>query len=83
MVNYGEDLEYGVKVETPQKNHTTKIYAKCYFTDKLFNYKLILGREILHEQGTIFNLVSKTSTWHEASTKHQLLQKTFFVIIEN
>ena len=35
-------------------NHSVEIYAKCHLTDKLLNYDLIVGRDILHELETIF-----------------------------
>ena len=41
-------------------NYFTEIYAKFYLTDKLLNYDLILGRDILHKLGIIFNFESKT-----------------------
>ena len=44
-------------------NHSAKIYAKCQLTDKLLNYDLTLGRDILHEFGIIFKFEKKTITW--------------------
>ena len=34
-------------------NHSAQIYAKCHLTDKLFTYNLILGRDNLHQLGTL------------------------------
>ena len=34
-------------------------------TNKLSNYNLILGRDIVHELGIIFNVKNKTITWQE------------------
>ena len=41
-------------------NHSAVIYAKCHSTDKLSNYDLILGRDILHELGIIFVVLRNT-----------------------
>ena len=46
-------------------NHSVEIYAKCHLTDKLLNYNLILGRDILHELGITFIFENKTITWQE------------------
>ena len=54
-------------LKTPELNHSAEIYAKHHLTDKLLNYNLILGRDILHELGIIFNFKSKTITWQEVS----------------
>ena len=43
-------------------NQSAEIYAKCHFADKLLNYDLILGRDILHELGIIINFKNKTIT---------------------
>ena len=43
------------------------MYAKCRLNNKLLNYNLILGRDILHGIGIIFNLENKTITWQEVS----------------
>ena len=48
-------------------NHIKNIYAKCHLTDKLLNYDLLLGREILHKLGVIFNFKNKTIIWQEVS----------------
>ena len=52
-------------LKLPELNHSAEIYAKCHLMDKLLNYYLILGRDILHELGIIFNF------------KNQLLGKKF------
>ena len=36
-------------------NHFVQIYAKYHLTNKLLNYNLILGRDLLHLLGIIFN----------------------------
>ena len=40
-----------------------EIVALCHLTDKLLDYNFILGRDILHEIGLIFNFKSKTIPW--------------------
>ena len=55
-------------------------------TDKLFNYDLILGRDILHELGIIFNFQNKTITWQEVSISMKppnCTAKEFFAIKES
>ena len=47
----------------PKLNHSIEVYAKCYLTNKLLNYDLILSRKILHKLGIIFNIENKTITW--------------------
>ena len=67
-------------------NHSAEIYAKCHLTDKLLNYDLILGRDILHELGIIFNFKNKTITWQEVSISMKspnYTAKEFFVIKES
>ena len=54
-------------LKLPELNHSTNIYAKCNLTDKLLNYNLILGWDILNKLGIIFNLQNKTITWQEVS----------------
>ena len=54
-------------LKLPGLSHSAEIYAKCHLTDKLLNYDLILGRDILHELGIIFNFQNKTITWQEVS----------------
>ena len=62
------------------------MYAKCHLTDKLLNYDLILGRDILHELGIIFSFANKTTTWQEVSISmkpQNCSVKEFFVIKES
>ena len=47
----------------PKLNHSAEIYAKYHLTDKLLNYNLILGRDVLHKLGIIFNFENKTINW--------------------
>ena len=62
-----------------KRNHSAEIYAKkCHMTDKLLNYDLILGRDILHKIGITFNFQKKTITWQEVSismNSHYLNEK--------
>ena len=70
----------------PELNHSTDIYAKCYLTNKLSNYDLILSRKILHKLGIIFNIENKTITWQEISISiksKNCMAKECFVIKEN
>ena len=50
------------KLKLPKLNHFADIYVKCQLTDKLLNYDLILGRDILYELGIIFNFEYQTIT---------------------
>ena len=43
-------------------NHSAEINAKCNLTDKSLNYDFILGRDILHKLGIIFNFKNKIIT---------------------
>ena len=73
-------------LKLPELNHSAEIYAKCHLTDKFLNYDLILGRDILHERGIIFNFENKTITWQEVSISMKLTNctaKEFFVIKES
>ena len=73
-------------LKLPELNHSVKIHVNCYLTDKLLNYDLILGRDILHESGIIFNFENKTITWHENSIKKKppnCTAKEFFIIKES
>ena len=66
--------------------HTAEIYAKCHLTKELLNYDLILGRDILHELGIIFNFENKTVTWQEVSISMKppnCTAKEFFIIKES
>ena len=72
-------------LKLPELNHSAEIYAKCHLTDKLLNYDLILGRDILHELGIIFNFENKTITWQGVSISMKppnCTAKEFFVIKE-
>ena len=75
-------------LKLPELNYSMDIYAKFHLTNKLLNYCLILGRDILCKLGIIFNFKNKTITYHLArnfnfneSTK--LYAKDFFVIRES
>ena len=73
-------------LKLPELNLSAKIYAKCHLKDKLLYYDLILGRDILHELGIIFNLKNKTITWQEVSISMKptnCMAKEFFVIKES
>ena len=54
-------------LKLPELNHSAENYAKCHLTDKLLNYNLIRGRDILHKLGIIFNFENKTIIWQEVS----------------
>ena len=54
-------------LKLPELKHSAVVYAKCHSTDKLLNYDLILGRDILHELGIIFNFQNKLIMWKEVS----------------
>ena len=45
--------------------------------EKLLDYNLILGRDILHKLGIIFNFENETITWQEDSIaiNHQNVQQ--------
>ena len=76
----------GIILKLPELNHSAEIYAKCHLTDKLLNYDLILGRDILHKLGIIFNFENKTITWQEVSISMKppnCTAKEFFVIKES
>ena len=67
-------------------NHSAEIYEKCHLTNKLLNYNLILGRNILHELRIIFNFKNKTTTWQEVSISMKppnCTVKEFIVIKES
>ena len=67
-------------------NHSANIYLKCHLINKLLNYDLNLGRDILHELGIIFNFQNKTRTWQEVSVSMKpsnCTAKEFFVIKES
>ena len=67
-------------------NHSAEIYEKCRLINKLLNYNLILGRNILHKLRIIFNFKNKTITWQEVSISMKppnCFAKEFFVIKVN
>ena len=69
----------------PELNHSTEFNAKCHSTNTLFNYGLIIGRDILHKLDTFFNFETKTVTEQEVSIPMKLpdcTAKEFFVIKE-
>ena len=73
-------------LKLPELNHSAEIYTKCRLTNKLLNYDLIFGREILHELGIIFNFKNKTINWQEVSISTKppnCTVKEFFVIKES
>ena len=55
----------------PELNRTVKICEKYHLIDKLLNYNLILGRDILHELGIIFNFIIKIIIWQEVSKSNK------------
>ena len=62
------------------------MYTKCHLIDKLLNYDLILGRDILYEIKIIFYFKYKTITWQEVSISMKppnYTAKEFFVIKES
>ena len=54
-------------LKLPELYHSAEIYVKYHLTDNLLNHDLILGRDILHVLGIIFNFENKTITWQEVS----------------
>ena len=73
-------------LKLPESNQSAEIYTKCHLTNKLFNYDLIIGRDILHELGIIINFQNKTITWQEVSISMKppdCTAKEFFVIKES
>ena len=67
-------------------NPHAEIYVKCHLTDKLLNYNLILGRDILHELAIMFNFKNKTITWQEITMSMKppnCTEKEYFVIKES
>ena len=55
-------------LKLPELNHNAEFYAKHHLTDKLLNYDLILGRDILHGLGIVFNFENKTVTWQKINS---------------
>ena len=75
-----------IRLKLQQLNHTVKIFARSYLTNKLLNYDLILGRDIKHKLSIIFIFENKTITWQEVSIsmKPAYYKVTeFFVIKES
>ena len=73
-------------LKLPELNHSVEFYSKCHLTNKLLNYDLILGGDILHELGINFNLENKTITWQEVSIPMKppnCTAKEFFAIRES
>ena len=67
-------------------NHSTEINAKYHLTDKLLEYDLIQGRDILHDSGIIFNFKIKPSLGKKVSIPIKLpncTAKEYFVIKES
>ena len=55
-------------------------------TNDLFHYNLILGRDILHKLGIIFNFENKTTAWQEvliSMTQPNCTAKEILVIKES
>ena len=55
-------------------------------TDKFLKYDLILGWDLLHKLGMIFNFQNKIITWQEVSISMKppnCMKKEFFVIKES
>ena len=68
------------------ESYSRKCVAKCCLTNKLLNYNLILGENILHELSIIFQFKNKTITWQEVSIfmkPPKCMVKEFFVIKES
>ena len=73
-------------LKLPKFNHSAEIYAKCHLIEILLYYDLILGRDILHELGIIYNFENKTISWQEVSISMKppnCRVKEFFVIKES
>ena len=54
-------FETEIILKLPELNHSAEVYAKCHLTDKILNWDLILGRDILHELGIVFNFEKQTN----------------------
>ena len=75
-----------LRLKLMELHHSAIIYAICHLVNKLLNYNLILGKDILHEQGIIFNFENKTITWQEVSISMKppnCAAKELFVIKES
>ena len=73
-------------LKVPKLNHSAIIYTKCHLTDKLLNYDLILGKDIIHKLGIIFSFENETITLQEVSISmkpHNCTAREFFVIKES
>ena len=64
-------------LKIPELNHPAEIYAKYHLTDKLLNYNWLLGRDILHKLGIIFNFINKTTLGKKFQFQwnHQIVQQ--------
>ena len=60
---YNSTFVTEIALKLPELNHSAEIYAKCHLTDKLLNYNLILGRDILNKLGIMLNFENKNITW--------------------
>ena len=65
---FNTTLVTDIKLKLPKLNHIVEKTPKSHLMDKISNYNLILGRDMWHELGTIFNFEYKTITWQEDST---------------
>ena len=75
-----------IKLNLHEFNYAAEIYSKHYLTNKLSNYNLILGRDLLHQLDIIFNFRNKTINWQEVSISMKPSNCTankFFVIKES
>ena len=73
-------------LKLPELNHSAEINAKCHLPNKSLNYNLILGRDILHILGIVFNFENKKITWQESSISiipPNYTAKEFFAIKES
>ena len=84
--NFNTTFTMELKLKLTELNHFVEIYAECHLTDKLSNYNLILGWDILCKLAIIFKFKNKTITWQEVSISMKPLNcttKEFFVIKES
>ena len=83
---FNTTLVMELKLKLAEFNHSLEIYTKYHLTNKISNYNLILGRDILHELGIMFNFENKTITWLEVSISIKppnYTAKEFFIIKES
>ena len=83
---FNSPFETEIILKLPESNHSAKIYAKYHLTDKLLNHDLILGKDIRHELGIIFNIKNKIITQQEVSISMKppnWTAKEFFIIKES